>query len=176
MLRLALSRSVHVARATALPRPALISSRTALQHVRFESSKVSDERKKVLEAQNDLQRDWDAKVITYEELKPKTVQPSPDKYLIDVREPNEVLQGSIPSAVNLPLSVLPNALHLPAAEFKEKFGFEKPRPDQEVTFYCRSGVRSTTASDVAKRNGYTNILNYKGSWLEWTEREGKKTA
>lgn len=77
MLRLALSRSVHVARATALPRPALISSRTALQHVRFESSKVSDERKKVLEAQNDLQRDWDAKVITYEELKPKTVQPSP---------------------------------------------------------------------------------------------------
>ena len=66
-----------------------------------------------------------------------------------------MLQGSIPSAVNLPLSVLPNALHLPAAEFKEKFGFEKPRPDQEVTFYCRSGVRSTTASDVAKRNGYT---------------------
>ena len=31
----------------------------------------------MLEAQNDLQRDWDAKVITYEELKPKTVQPSP---------------------------------------------------------------------------------------------------
>lgn len=75
--------------------------------------------------------------------------------MIDVREPDEVLQGSIPSAVNLPLSVLPASLNLSAAEFKEKFGFEKPRKDQEVTFYCRSGKRSTTASDVAKRNGYT---------------------
>lgn len=75
--------------------------------------------------------------------------------MIDVREPDEVVQGSIPSAVNLPLSVLPNALHLPPEEFKEKFGFEKPRQDQELTFYCRSGKRSTTAADVAKRNGYT---------------------
>ena len=39
--------------------------------------------------------------------------------MIDVREPDEVVQGSIPSAVNLPLSVLPNALHLPPEEFKE---------------------------------------------------------
>lgn len=81
-----------------------------------------------------------------------------DKYLIDVREPDEVLQGSIPSAVNLPLSVISSAFHLPAAEFKEKFGFEKPRLEQEVTFYCRSGKRSTTASDVAKRNGYTKYV------------------
>lgn len=78
--------------------------------------------------------------------------------MIDVREPDEVLQGSIPSAVNLPLSVISSAFHLPAAEFKEKYGFEKPRLDQEVTFYCRSGKRSTTASDVAKRNGYTKYV------------------
>ena len=110
--------------------------------------------------------------------------------MIDVREPDEVLQGSIPSSVNLPLTVLPTALGMPPVEFKEKFGFEKPRKDQEVTFYCRSGKRSTTASDVAKRNGYTryvlitfcawvvscssmlSVLNYKGSWLDWVEREG----
>ena len=81
-----------------------------------------------------------------------------DKYLIDVREPDEVLQGSIPSAVNLPLSVLPGALQLPEVQFKEKFGFEKPRVDQEVTFYCRSGKRSTTASEVAQRNGYKKYV------------------
>ncbi len=78
--------------------------------------------------------------------------------MIDVREPDEVVQGSIPSAVNLPLSVLPNALHFSPEEFKEKFGFEKPRKDQELTFYCRSGKRSTTAADVAKRNGYTKCV------------------
>ncbi|KAL1952175.1 hypothetical protein VTO73DRAFT_1324 [Trametes versicolor] len=175
MFRLALARSAGTARTVSHVRAPVVSPRIALG-LRHESTKVSDERKKVLQARDALQGDWDAKEITYEELKPKTQQPSPDKYLIDVREPDEVLQGSIPSAVNLPLSVISSAFHLPAAEFKEKFGFEKPRLDQEVTFYCRSGKRSTTASDVAKRNGYTNILNYKGSWLEWTAREGQKPA
>ncbi|KAI0724343.1 Rhodanese-like protein [Cerioporus squamosus] len=173
MLRLSFARSVAIARTASHARVSVLTPRVALQQVRYESSKTPEERKKMLEARDELQRDWDAKVITYEELKPKTLQPSPDAYLIDVREPDEVVQGSIPSAVNLPLSVLPNALHLSPEEFKEKFGFEKPRKDQELTFYCRSGKRSTTASDVAKRNGYTNILNYTGSWLDWTEREGK---
>ncbi|KAI0824133.1 Rhodanese-like protein [Trametes gibbosa] len=175
MHRLAFARTTAAARIVANARAPTISPRIAFQ-LRHGSTKPSDERKQALEARDDLQRDWDAKVITYEELKPKTQQPSPEKYLIDVREPDEVLQGSIPSAVNLPLSVISSAFHLPSAEFKEKFGFEKPRTDQELTFYCRSGKRSTTASDVAKRNGYKNILNYKGSWLEWTAREGQKPA
>jgi len=84
-----------------------------------------------------------------------------DSYLIDVREPEETMQGMIPSAVNIPLSVLPGALHMSPETFKEKFGFEKPKPNQEVTFYCRSGMRSTTASDVAKRNGYTEYYNFR---------------
>jgi rhodanese-related sulfurtransferase len=74
--------------------------------------------------------------------------------LIDVREPDEVLQGMIPSAVNLPLSVLSGALHMDGEKFKEKYGFQKPAFDQEIVFYCRSGMRSSTASDVARRNGY----------------------
>jgi rhodanese-related sulfurtransferase len=82
-----------------------------------------------------------------------------DSYLIDVREPDEVIQGMIPSAVNLPLSVLGNALHSNHQEFKKTYGFDKPLLDQEITFYCRSGKRSTTASDVAKRNGYTKFVH-----------------
>ena len=96
----------------------------------------------------------------------------------------------IPSAVNLPLSGLSAALHMDGEKFKEKFGFQKPAFDQEIVFYCRSGMRSSTASDVARRNGYKkyahlhpkltsvltyfclSILNYKGSWLDWTAREG----
>lgn len=68
------------------------------------------------------------------------------------------MQGMIPSAVNLPLSVLGNALHTHHAEFKSLYGFDKPLLDQEVIFYCRSGQRSTTASDVAKRNGYIKFV------------------
>ncbi|KIK71266.1 hypothetical protein GYMLUDRAFT_33408 [Collybiopsis luxurians FD-317 M1] len=118
-------------------------------------------------------RDWDAKIIKYEQLKPKTESPTPNSWLIDVREPDEVMQGMIPSAVNIPLTVLPESLHASPETFREKFGFEQPGRDQEVTFYCRSGVRSTSACDIAKRNGYTNILNYKGSWLDWSEKESK---
>ncbi|TDL28567.1 Rhodanese-like protein [Rickenella mellea] len=118
-----------------------------------------------------LQVDWDARILSYDQVKPRTEQPSPDAYLIDVREPDEVIQGSIPSSVNLPLSIIANSLHLNPVTFKEKHGFEKPRKDQEIIFYCRSGKRSASACDVAKRNGFTNIYNYEGSWLDWTEKE-----
>ncbi|TCD70039.1 hypothetical protein EIP91_005020 [Steccherinum ochraceum] len=178
MYRVAFSKLPTLARAAALrPTPAFRTIRPAIWHgARFESTLSEAEqaaKKAALKARDKEQRDWDAKVLSYDDLKPRTTQPQPDSYLIDVREPNEVLQGSIPSSVNLPLSVLAGSLHLKPEEFQEKFGFPLPRKDQEVIFYCRSGVRSTSACDVAKRNGYTNILNYKGSWLEWLEKEGK---
>ena len=78
--------------------------------------------------------------------------------MIDVREPDEVIQGSIPSSVNLPLSILSGALHLAPDVFEKRYGFEKPKKDQEIIFYCRSGKRSATASDVAKRNGFTKCV------------------
>lgn len=71
-----------------------------------------------------------------------------------MREPDEVIQGSIPSSVNIPLSVLPASLYMHAVEFEKKFGFKKPRREQEIVFYCRSGVRAATAGDIAKKNGY----------------------
>ncbi|CAL1696527.1 unnamed protein product [Somion occarium] len=149
-----------------------VTSPVSLQAIRFQSDEAKALREQIHEARNDLRRDWDAKELTYEELKPRTQQPSPDAYIVDVREPDEVLQGSIPSAVNVPLSVLAESFHLNHTDFEKKFGFAKPRQDQELVFYCRSGKRSTTACDVAKRNGYKNILNYKGSWLDWIQREG----
>ena len=116
---------------------------------------------------------WTAPVLTYEQVKPRTEQPSPVRsqkqlsstqvltlslksaYLIDVREPDEVILGSIPSSVNIPLSTLSEALYMNPVRFKEKFGFEKPKRDQEIVFYCRSGKRSASASDIALKNGYT---------------------
>ncbi|KII93446.1 hypothetical protein PLICRDRAFT_100477 [Plicaturopsis crispa FD-325 SS-3] len=166
------SRTVFSAtRVARTPRVLLPAFQQSLRHESGLPPFDKEKRRQVLEARDDQQRDWDAKVVTYADIKPKTLSPSPDAYLIDVREPDEVIQGSIPSAVNLPLSVLANSLHLDPAKFKQTHGFEKPKKDQEVTFYCRSGVRSSTASDVAKRNGYTNIQNYKGSWLDWLEQD-----
>ncbi|KAJ3571340.1 hypothetical protein NP233_g3819 [Leucocoprinus birnbaumii] len=181
LLRTGIARNVRVvAKRNIVPgavtRPALTSL------VRFNSSEAPSsakpaptaeqlKRKEWLERQDDLRRDWDAKILTYEELLPITQSPTPDTYLIDVREPNEVMQGMIPSAVNIPLTVLADSLHMSPESFFTKHGFNKPKTHQRVIFYCRSGMRSTSASDVAKRNGYKDILNYKGSWLEWTEKQ-----
>ncbi|TEB39305.1 Rhodanese-like protein [Coprinellus micaceus] len=154
--------------------------RPILTTVRFNSTQGSTKsaadlaKRKALDEKDRLQADWDAKVVSYEDILPKTQNPTADTFLIDVREPDEVAQGSIPSSINIPLTVLPDALQLSPQAFRERFGFQKPKHTQEVIFYCRSGKRSTTASDVAKRNGYKNILNYTGSWLDWTERQNPK--
>ncbi|KAF5382980.1 hypothetical protein D9757_006317 [Collybiopsis confluens] len=174
LLRSSVSRTV----ASAAWNNARLANARLLRHthpVRFNSSARGPIPRPVQkEKEFNAVRDWDAKVISYEGLKPKTESPTPNSWLIDVREPDEVMQGMIPSAVNIPLTVLPESLHALPEQFREKFGFEQPGRDQEVTFYCRSGVRSTSACDIAKRNGYTNILNYKGSWLDWSDRESKK--
>ncbi|EJD04041.1 endoplasmic reticulum protein [Fomitiporia mediterranea MF3/22] len=119
---------------------------------------------------------WDAPKLSYEQVKPRTEQPSPNAYLIDVREPDEVILGSIPSSVNVPLTGFAESLHLNPVAFKEKFGFEKPKRNQEIVFYCRSGKRSATAADMAKKHGYTKVFNYEGSWLDWTAREQGKSS
>ncbi|KAG8882495.1 hypothetical protein FRB98_003624 [Tulasnella sp. 332] len=121
--------------------------------------------------QSDTMNFWKAPVVTYDYVKKMSEQPSPDVYLVDVREPDEVAQGSIPSSVSIPLSGLGPSLSLPDIEFEDKHGFKKPGKDQEFVVYCRSGKRSATASDEAKQRGYTNVKNYSGSWLDWVAKE-----
>ncbi|GFZ43128.1 hypothetical protein JCM24511_00847 [Saitozyma sp. JCM 24511] len=112
-------------------------------------------------------------IVSYEELKPITQQPSDNILLVDVREPDEVALGSIPSAVSLPLSQLRDALDpkYNAGEFQKNFAFPKPLPSQNIIFFCRSGKRSATAAEWAGEKGYPNVRNYVGSWLDWTKRE-----
>lgn len=114
--------------------------------------------------------DWSAPMVSYEEVKARVRKPVPGTYLIDVREKDEVAQGMIPTAVNIPLSDFIESIRLPADKFHELHGFTKPRHDQEIVFYCRSGKRSATASDAAKDNGFTNVKNYSGSWLDWVKK------
>lgn len=44
--------------------------------VRLESTKTLETRRQILERRDDMQRDWDGKEISYEQLKPKTLQPT----------------------------------------------------------------------------------------------------
>jgi rhodanese-related sulfurtransferase len=92
--------------------------------------------------------------IMYAELKPETESPSGDITIIDVREPSEVAQGIIPSAVNVPLSQLQNAFTSTGGDFIRDFAFPRPAYDDKLVFYCRSGKRSQQALEFVQKQGW----------------------
>ncbi|KAF2101434.1 Rhodanese-like protein [Rhizodiscina lignyota] len=117
------------------------------------------------------------KVYNFEDIQSLSSSPSPSRILIDVREPAELsASGTIPTAINIPVTSQPDALALPPDEFYDRFGFDKPSPEAEVVFYCKAGVRSSAAAQLALQNGYEKVGNYRGSWLDWEKRGGRKEA
>ncbi|SMR58877.1 unnamed protein product [Zymoseptoria tritici ST99CH_1A5] len=115
----------------------------------------------------------DSKLYDFQQIQKLSSSPSKEKVLIDVREPSEYTAGYIPTAINLPIKSQPDALFLPAEEFLDRFGFEKPQAEQEVVFYCRSGVRSQAAASLARQVGYKQVSEYRGSWMDWEKNGGQ---
>lgn len=71
---------------------------------------------------------------------------------IDVREPSEVAEGTLPGTVNIPLGDLP-----------ERVG--ELDPAQPVVVLCRSGGRSTQACEFLTASGFTDVVNLAGGML-----------
>jgi rhodanese-related sulfurtransferase len=89
--------------------------------------------------------------------------------VMDVRGPAEVTQtGPLsPSVINLPLDLLENALGMNNADFKTRFGLDKPTPQETLVFSCKSGMRAGKAADLATAAGYERVVVYPGSAMEW---------
>lgn len=77
-----------------------------------------------------------------------------DGQLIDVREPDEVAAGTLPGAVNIPLGQLPSRLD----------ELDKTR---RVVVLCRSGGRSTMASQQLTAAGFDDVVNLEGGMLAY---------
>lgn len=92
----------------------------------------------------------------------------------DVREPAEYEAGYIPGAINIPVKSQPDAMFLPEEEFEDRFGFPKPETDKEMVFYCKAGVRSSAAAQLAQQQGYKNVAEYRGSWMDWQKQGGRE--
>lgn len=76
--------------------------------------------------------------------------------LIDVRNDEEVARGIIPSAVHIPLAMLP-------------VRFESLPKIENIVFYCHSGIRSEHAAAFASSKGCKNVYNLSGGILAWNK-------
>lgn len=84
--------------------------------------------------------------------------------VMDVRTPGEVAEGIIKGATVF-------------ADFRAaNFGEQVAKLDKSKTYivYCRSGARSTSASQYMLGNGFTKVYNLKGGIIEWQGETTKR--
>ncbi len=79
-----------------------------------------------------------------------------DALILDVRESNELAQGSIRDAKHLALSVL-----------KQRVDELKSHAEQPVIAYCKAGTRSSSACEILKKNNFINVMSLKGGIEGW---------
>ena len=88
--------------------------------------------------------------------------------LIDIRTQAENDEGSIPGAFFIQRGVLESRIEKDAVW--EEFSREKPKKDELIILYCRSGSRSALAALTLKHLGYTNVYSLEGGWSAWNEK------
>ncbi|KAL2061705.1 hypothetical protein VTL71DRAFT_7083 [Oculimacula yallundae] len=116
-----------------------------------------------------------SRIYSFKEIKAFVEKPDATRILVDSREPGELqATGTIPGSLNIPVTSKPDSFFISAEEFEDRFGFERPSKEQELVFYCKSGVRSRAAAALARQAGWGNVAEYQGSWLDWDKNGGAK--
>ena len=77
---------------------------------------------------------------------------------IDVREPNETAMGVIPGATAIPRGLL---------EFR--IAGAQADKNAKIVVYCKSGGRSSLATQTLLKMGYTNAVSMAGGWGAWEQ-------
>jgi NADPH-dependent 2,4-dienoyl-CoA reductase/sulfur reductase-like enzyme/rhodanese-related sulfurtransferase len=86
----------------------------------------------------------DVMTVSPEDWKPN------GEFLLDVRENNEVTESG----------VLPNAVHIPLGELRDRLG-ELPH-DRKILVYCQKGQRGYLAACALKGSGFEDVANLRG--------------
>lgn len=81
--------------------------------------------------------------------------------VLDVREPDEFEQGT-----------LPNVLHIPRGHLEAQIEGRATDRGQEIVVYCAGGIRSAFAAKTLQELGYTNVLSMAGGFGKWKD-EGR---
>ncbi|MED4889505.1 rhodanese-like domain-containing protein [Lysinibacillus fusiformis] len=92
------------------------------------------------------------KEITAKEVEQAIVK-GKELSLIDVREVDEVAAGHIPGIIHIPLGLL-------------EFRVQDLNKDEPYIMVCRSGARSSRATEILEGKGF-NVSNMVGGMLSW---------
>ena len=76
--------------------------------------------------------------------------------VIDVRQMEEIAQGTVPKAEALPLHVLSAKLH-------------ELDKSEKLVMVCRSGARSAQACMFLQQQGFSNVFNLRGGMMGWVQ-------
>jgi molybdopterin/thiamine biosynthesis adenylyltransferase/rhodanese-related sulfurtransferase len=80
---------------------------------------------------------------------------------LDVREPDEYTQGTIPGS-----------LHIPRGQLETNVEGRVTDHDTELVVYCAGGTRSAFAAKTLGELGYTNVVSLTGGFNRWKD-EGR---
>ncbi len=86
-----------------------------------------------------------------------------DAQFVDVREPDEVAQGTLPGTRNIPVGEIADRL-------------SELESDKRVVVMCRSGGRSTTAAEILAAAGFGDVVNLSGGWLAWEKAQKRESG
>jgi rhodanese-related sulfurtransferase len=80
--------------------------------------------------------------------------------ILDVRRRAEFAESHIPGAKNIPLDELPERM-------------DEVDRDHPLAVICAGGYRSSIASSILARAGFTNVRNVQGGTEEWQRQNGR---
>lgn len=96
------------------------------------------------------------KEISPEVLKAK-IDHKENFYLIDVREDNEWVTGSVPTAIHLSKGIIERDIEKQIADF-----------NAEIVVFCSGGFRAALTAESLHKMGYTNVASLAGGLTAWT--------
>ena len=104
---------------------------------------------KVYNAQDGMD-EYDYDTVTYTNVTgkefEKLVSETKDAVVLDLRDAKDFKKSSLGSSINIPFD-----------EFESKLGeFDK---DKEILLYCNTGTRTSEASQILEKNGFTKVVN-----------------
>ncbi|MFN8671065.1 MAG: rhodanese-like domain-containing protein [Candidatus Sericytochromatia bacterium] len=100
----------------------------------------------------------EVKQIDVEEVYEIFNKKNDDYVLIDIREPDEWEQGTIPNIKKISMGELPNH-------------FSEMDKNKKYIMVCRSGARSNRMSAFMLEQGFSDVSNFQGGMLSWYDED-----